>query len=462
MRILRLFSAITTLLVMASVPAFPAVTMVGGTFVTFDSTNSALLSNDILSICVDGAGRVWVGTDYGLTRFWASGDSSETDIPGGLSYSANKINALVSEQADAGQDIWVGTDGGVFKFSVPDDPDQFVTFDTYNKTSYPGMISNKITSVAVDSQHVRWFGSDLGLMSFDGTTWKAYTTDSTGVKLADNYINAIAYEETSYGPEIWVGTNNGISVIKTTIDAMSFATPYRTTNSSYPGMVSDRILAAAVDTVNNARWFGSDRGLIKFQNNAFTSYTIYDFLPDSCVTSVAFNSVNELLYAGTQIAGYVEYDAVSTATTVDIDWSGLASNNIRAIAVGRTGVLWIGTDKGVTKWIPEGISDDTSSVAEEAAAWPVAIKFESIYPNPFNPSTTIEFSLEKPGYAVLAVYNLSGQLVRQIEAGLLSAGTHSAIWDGKDRNGLPVSSGAYFAHLRYGNVVVNRKMLLLK
>ena len=73
----------------------------------------------------------------------------------------------------------------------------------------------------------------------------------------------------------------------------------------------------------------------------------------------------------------------------------------------------------------------------------------SIYPNPFNPSTTISFfTAENAENAKLVIYNLKGQKVKQFlskSAGQLSAGKHSVVWDGKDDNNKPVSSGIYFA-----------------
>lgn len=312
--------------------------------------------------------------------------------------------------------------------------------------------SDKILAVAVDSQHVRWFGTEKGLMSFNGTVWKVYTTAD---KLAHNQVNAIAYEETKYGPEIWVATAGGISVVNTSIDAVTFATPYTTTNTKYPGMISDLIQSATMDSIHNMRWFGTDKGVIGFDGKVFISFTMNDFLPDNDVTSAALG-LDGMVYFGTRHGGVSRFDGVSGASPLDTMWSGIASNTIRAIAVGKFGALWFATDQGVTKWIPEGLGVDGG------AEHPVAAAIHSVFPNPFNPSTTIEFSLARNGRAVLAVYNLSGQKVREFLSGAMSAGLHTVKWDGRDRNGAMVSSGTYIIQLRMDNTVVNRKITLAK
>lgn len=85
------------------------------------------------------------------------------------------------------------------------------------------------------------------------------------------------------------------------------------------------------------------------------------------------------------------------------------------------------------------------------------------YPNPFNPETTISFSLPRGGNTSLAVYNLKGQLVKHLHTDLnLPAGEHSVAWDGRDEQGLAVSSGVYFCRLSCGGETVMRKMVLAK
>ena len=84
------------------------------------------------------------------------------------------------------------------------------------------------------------------------------------------------------------------------------------------------------------------------------------------------------------------------------------------------------------------------------------------YPNPFNPTTTIEFSLPQTGFTDLVIYNMTGQKVRELVSQTMTGGTHSVVWDGRDSSGLPVSAGMYLTRLRMGESVQTGSMMLVK
>lgn len=84
------------------------------------------------------------------------------------------------------------------------------------------------------------------------------------------------------------------------------------------------------------------------------------------------------------------------------------------------------------------------------------------FPNPFNPSTTISFTLPNAGHATLDVYDLLGRHVVTLFDESVSAGEHLVVWDGKDRYGASVASGIYFYRLTTEVSSISKKMLLLK
>jgi len=84
------------------------------------------------------------------------------------------------------------------------------------------------------------------------------------------------------------------------------------------------------------------------------------------------------------------------------------------------------------------------------------------YPNPFNPTTAISFSLPSAGEVRLEVFNVMGQKVATLTDGTLEAGSHTVTWDSRDHTGHNVSSGVYFYRLTTDNFVDTKKMLLLK
>jgi len=85
------------------------------------------------------------------------------------------------------------------------------------------------------------------------------------------------------------------------------------------------------------------------------------------------------------------------------------------------------------------------------------------YPNPFNPSTTIKYSMPKAGHLKLCVYNVRGQLVKTLIDGVRPAGADQTIaWDGTNNLGSVAASGVYFYEARTGGEVKIGKMALLK
>ncbi|MCD4795694.1 MAG: T9SS type A sorting domain-containing protein, partial [Candidatus Cloacimonetes bacterium] len=83
------------------------------------------------------------------------------------------------------------------------------------------------------------------------------------------------------------------------------------------------------------------------------------------------------------------------------------------------------------------------------------------YPNPFNPITIIKFSTtEHTENTELIIYNIKGQKVKTLIDKKLEAGNHQVIWNGKDENSKPVSSGIYFYKLKSGKYISTKKMIL--
>ncbi len=84
------------------------------------------------------------------------------------------------------------------------------------------------------------------------------------------------------------------------------------------------------------------------------------------------------------------------------------------------------------------------------------------YPNPFNPTTTISFSLPTEQNIELTIYNIKGQKVKTLYSGSADVGEHTVVWEGKDNNDKQVSSGIYFYKLKTNNKELTRKMLMMK
>ena len=120
----------------------------------------------------------------------------------------------------------------------------------------------------------------------------------------------------------------------------------------------------------------------------------------------------------------------------------------------------------LTLEVPEGelfglVGPDDVTEAETPKT-PAATYLTQNVPNPFNPSTTIQFGLAAQGRMTISIYDVSGRLVRTLVDGPRSAGLYKETWDGRDSNGHAVASGVYFYRLRAGTFSETKKMVLTR
>ncbi len=123
------------------------------------------------------------------------------------------------------------------------------------------------------------------------------------------------------------------------------------------------------------------------------------------------------------------------------------------------GILVISSNGGAAQMVPVSL---TVSGATPVAELPTAVALLGNHPNPFNPQTTISFSLPTNQDVTLRIYSARGRLVHSLLSGPQQAGLHHAVWDGHDDQGRGVASGVYFYRLVTGNESLTGKMVLAK
>ncbi len=97
------------------------------------------------------------------------------------------------------------------------------------------------------------------------------------------------------------------------------------------------------------------------------------------------------------------------------------------------------------------------------ARMPLPTEFAvNVYPNPFNPSTTISYELPESAPVSVVIYDVLGQQVRHLISQFNAAGRYSVQWDARDNQGRGVASGVYIAKVDAGTTTLSQKMLLLK
>ncbi|MCE5250496.1 T9SS type A sorting domain-containing protein [bacterium] len=98
---------------------------------------------------------------------------------------------------------------------------------------------------------------------------------------------------------------------------------------------------------------------------------------------------------------------------------------------------------------------------ENSAPHPIDILYGN-FPNPFNPSTTITYSLAETRLTKLVIYNSLGQKVKTLLNESQEAGIHTIQWDGRNEFGQKVSSGIYLYQLISGSFIESNRMILLE
>jgi FlgD Ig-like domain len=108
---------------------------------------------------------------------------------------------------------------------------------------------------------------------------------------------------------------------------------------------------------------------------------------------------------------------------------------------------------------------EENSIAEQdgnVSEIPETYALHQNHPNPFNPTTTLQFDLPEAGEVTLKIYNSVGQLVRTLVSGDYEAGAHNVIWDARNDSDMPMASGVYLAVFRVGGVQQVRRLVLMK
>lgn len=154
------------------------------------------------------------------------------------------------------------------------------------------------------------------------------------------------------------------------------------------------------------------------------------------------SQLNYVVYAGTAVEIMVAFMPVADGTFpgfVDItsDDPGAPTTQISLLALANP------------------VSNPTDVV-------PIVTELKGNYPNPFNPTTNIQYSIKEAGAVRIDVYNILGQKVRTLVDANMAAGNYNVTWNGKDQRNNNVASGIYFYKMQAGKYSSTKKMVLMK
>lgn len=350
--------------------------------------------------------------------FW-----TDSDEPGGPVFDWVEINA-VGVDAGGGDDTSLGPFDLGFTFhhyGVPYDQVRICTNGFLSFTSTATSYNNGfIPSTATPNDVIAPFWDDINLND-GGTIW--YHADTANSRFIVEWEAVPHYASSGTGTYTFQAILNADDTIV----------------CQYLSMVGDIDLA----TIGIENLDGTD-GLMVVQDAAY----MHDELAILFKAATPWLQIEPM--AGTVLpGGDATLELVYSAEDVEIgDYLGLLTVH--------------GND-------PDNMSDEhpvalyvRSLTSVEDGATPMAYALGHARPNPFNPSTTIEFALPRTGRVELKIYDVAGRLVRKLVDQELTAGRHEARWLGRDDDGRQVASGTYYYLLDCGEWTETRKMTLVK
>ncbi len=163
------------------------------------------------------------------------------------------------------------------------------------------------------------------------------------------------------------------------------------------------------------------------------------------------------IYRASTIEEEMEIAQVSAADSVymDSDISLGEEYTYRIVAVDASNNFGEFSD-------PVYVVADIRSATENAAQQPFEFKLERNYPNPFNPTTTISYSVAEQAHVSLVIYDVLGRAVKTLVNENRVPGVYDIVWDATDETGNSVATGLYFARFAGGDYQKSIKLAFKK
>jgi len=206
--------------------------------------------------------------------------------------------------------------------------------------------------------------------------------------------------------------------------------------------------------------------------NDFNGTTLSNLLTsklDQSFTEAGYHSIPldspPELTAGEDIYVAVRFVNAAYTSPICADYLGPFETATTFLSASGASGTWY--DMGVNQSTDVAMRVRTSptldvAVGEDPTPVPYGFELFNNYPNPFNPLTTIRYSLERRSQVEIAIYNVLGKKICTLVNSVKPAGEHEITWDGRDSRGKPVASGIYLYRVKAGEYVNSKKMLLLK
>ena len=389
-------------------------------------------ANAVRCITVQGA-YLWCATPSGLVR-WDTRDGTAVRYTARDGFGTDDISAVAAYYDGT---VLAGSGRHIYKFDS-------LAGSWTEITSGEGLPGN-VTSILIHPECMYCVSTEQGVCRYTINSWGLYTTADG---LADNLVRQLVPAPDG---TVWFATAGGVSHYN--LDVWKSYTVA-------DGLASNDVRAVAVDSEGTV-WVGTAAGVSRFNGSDWKNFALGDGLTDTDLRAIAV-APDKSVWAGTASGMYCFTGLAWEKSNVP----GAPTELIRTVAVNSSGTVWAGTDRGLYQYRGmEWTFRQPASLpvaVEEPSSRPAMLSITGNYPNPFNPETIIEFTLPQKANTVVAVYSTTGQRIRTLAEGMMLPGAHTLRWDGRDEYGRSVSSGAYIAEVRAGQMRAAHSMTLLR
>ncbi len=232
---------------------------------------------------------------------------------------------------------------------------------------------------------------------------------------------------------------------------------------SYPAACRDVIAVAATDQTNTRAWFSNWGSWVDV---AAPGTGIWSTLCRNYAIDFGSQLIYYLYFGWDGVNPYMYGDGTSMSCPLVAGVCGLLHARAPGITPQEIEARLVATGHAIASDHPIGVKVNAfralDGLAVEAETLPSPWLALAAAPNPFGVATTVRFVLPCTGDARLALYDVSGRLVRELVHGTLTAGPHAVIWDARDSDGRRVPSGIYFAQLAGGGAATTARLLFVR
>jgi ligand-binding sensor domain-containing protein len=376
------------------------------TFLCFvPDSSEASKSAYIQSLCADHNGIIWMGTDQGLWKFeylpvsrTGTFTRYTSDPANPAALRSSTVQAVLEDRAGR---IWAGTKNGLHLFDRA--TEQFRVFQN-DPTDPNSLINDEIISLYEDRSGTIWLGTANGISYFNprASKFATYRTEAGRVNsLSSNVVWSFA--EMSDG-RVWVGTESGLNRLESKpLSGVNTFSTFRK-NDNLPNQLQDDFVSALCTTRDGTLWIGTDEGGL-YAMKRTDVYGLGDFTSylsnDADATSLSSNTISCIIedkrgkiWIGTA-NGVSRLDGIDgtgkamfarfTSNPANLETS-LINPAVYTLYEDRQGMIWAGTDNGLTRIEPstgamksyrvtDGATGDPSQISADDNA--IQVMYES-------------------------------------------------------------------------------------